>query len=265
MQIIKKISAYFMAFILVFALAACGTESSGLGSGGKTSVNVFAASSMAETLNEIKVMYEEQHAGVEIVLTLDSSGTLKTQIEEGAPCDLFISAAQKQMEALEDSGLIAPETTINLLMNKCVLAVSEGNPADIQSFEDLGTDNLKLMVLGNGDVPAGQYAEEILTNIGLWDKLNSEAKISFASSVKEVTAQISGAAADCGIIYGTDAAAAKLEVVAEAPEGSCSPVIYPAALIKDAANPDEASAFLEYLKGPECSAVFEAAGFTALN
>lgn len=259
----KKCPALILALVLALSLAACGKSGDPLGSlSDPIEINVFAAASMTETLNKIKEAYEAENSAIKVVLTLDSSGTLKTQIEEGADCDLFISAAQKQMDALAEEGLVKEATRINLLENKCVLVVPEGNPAGIESFDDLGTDKAALIALGNSDVPVGQYSEEILVNMGLWEGLNAGSKISFGSNVKEVTAQVSSAAADCGIVYGTDAAAAGLEVVAEAPEGSHQPVIYPAAVMAQAVNSSEAEAFLEYLKSDACGKVFLEAGFS---
>lgn len=261
----KKLLTFVLSLVLVFALAACGSSPAPAPAdepdAEPVTLNVFAAASMTETLNIIKANYEAEHKNVEVVLTLDSSGTLKTQIEEGADCDLFISAAQKQMNALEEAGLIDAETRINLLENKCVLVVPDGNPAGIESYEDLGTDKLSLIALGNSDVPVGQYSEEIFTYMNIWDKLNSESRITFGTNVKEVTAQVASGAVDCGIVYGTDAAAAGLTVVAEAPEGSHKPVIYPAAVTSEAANAEAAAEFLDYLKTDACTAVFTEAGF----
>ena len=251
----KKLSASLLVLTLLFVLAACtaGEPASEPEpeAAEPIALQIFAAASMTETLNAIKAVYEAENENVELVLTLDSSGTLKTQIEEGAPCDLFISAAQKQMNQLEESNLVDTATRVDLLENKVALVVPEGNPKDIQSYEDLGTDKLSLIALGNSDVPVGQYSEEILTYMGLWEDLNNAKKITFG---KEGTV-------DCGIVYGTDAAAAGLQTVAFPPEGSHSPVVYPAAVMAEAANPEAAKAFLDYLMGDACSAVFEEAGF----
>lgn len=261
----KKLSASLLVLIMIFALAACtaGEPASNPEpeAAEPVALQIFAAASMTETLNAIKAAYEAENENVELVLTLDSSGTLKTQIEEGAPCDLFISAAQKQMNQLEELNLVDTATRVDLLENKVALVVPEGNPKEIQSYEDLGTDKLSLIALGNSDVPVGQYSEEILTYMGLWEDLNDAKKITFGTNVKEVTSQVKEGTVDCGIVYGTDAAAAGLETVAFPPEGSHSPVVYPAAVMAEAANPEAAKAFLDYLMGDACSAVFEEAGF----
>ena len=202
---------------------------------------------------------------MELVFNFDSSGTLKTQIEEGADCDLFLSAAQKQMNALQDEDLINTGTRVDLLENKVVLAVPEGNPADIQSFEDIGTDPCKRIALGNEDVPVGSYSVEILTNLGILDELESGNKITYGSNVKEVTTQVKEAAADCGIVYATDAFSAGLETVDQATAEECGPVIYPAALTASTEHADEAQAFLDYLTTDDAAAIFASVGFAMVK
>ena len=234
-------------------------------SGESAQLTVFAAASLTETLNEISEQYKTVAPNVELVFNFDSSGTLKTQIEEGADCDLFLSAAQKQMNALQDEDLINADTRIDLLENKVVLAVPEGNPADIQSFEDIGTDKCKLVALGNDDVPVGSYSIEILTNRGILDELESGNKITYGSNVKEVTTQVKEAAADCGIVYATDAFSAGLETVDQATAEECGPVIYPAALTASTEHADEAQAFLDYLTTDDAAAIFESVGFAMVK
>lgn len=236
-------------------------------------LNVFAAASMTETLTEIQEMYKEVAPNVTLVFNFDSSGTLKTQIQEGADCDVFISAAQKQMNQLDKDadpevntdGLdyVLEGTRMNLLENKVVLAVPDGNPKNIESFADLGTDKLSLLALGNEDVPVGQYSTEILTNLGILDSLEAAGKITYGSNVKEVTTQVSEAAADAGIIYATDAFSAKLTVVDQAGSDLCKQVIYPAAVLNVSKNPEAAKEFLAYLQTDTCMKVFEAVGFAA--
>ena len=234
-------------------------------SGESVQLTVFAAASLTETLNEISEQYKTVAPNVELVFNFDSSGTLKTQIEEGADCDLFLSAAQKQMNALQDEDLINTDTRVDLLENKVVLAVPEGNPADIQSFEDIGTDKCKLVALGNEDVPVGSYSVEILTNLGILDELESGNKITYGSNVKEVTTQVKEAAADCGIVYATDAFSAGLETVNQATAEECRQVIYPAALTASTAHAEEAQAFLDYLTTDDAAAIFESVGFAMVK
>ena len=265
----KKAGALFFAGVFAFGMCM------GVSAEEQTDVVVFAAASMTETLTEIQEMYKEVEPNVNLVFTFDSSGTLKTQIEEGADCDLFISAAQKQMNQLDitadpsvnEDGLdfVDDATRINLLENKVVLAVPEDNPADIQSFEDLGTDKLSLLCLGNEDVPVGAYSEEILTNLDILNQLEADKKITYGSNVKEVTTQISEGSVDAGIIYATDAYSAGLTVVDQADSDLCKQVIYPAAVLKTAEHPDEAKVFLDYLTTDECAEVFEGVGFTMVE
>lgn len=247
------------------ASASSEAAASSEASGESVQLTVFAAASLTETLNEIAEQYKTVAPNVELVFNFDSSGTLKTQIEEGADCDLFLSAAQKQMNALQDEDLINADTRIDLLENKVVLAVPEGNPADIQSFEDIGTDKCKLVALGNEDVPVGSYSIEILTNLGILDELESSNKITYGSNVKEVTTQVKEAAADCGIVYATDAFSAGLETVDEATADECRQVIYPAALTTSTAHAEEAQAFLDYLTTDDAAAIFESVGFAMVK
>lgn len=247
------------------ASASSEAAASSEASGESVQLTVFAAASLTETLNEIAEQYKTVAPNVELVFNFDSSGTLKTQIEEGADCDLFLSAAQKQMNALEEENLINADTRIDLLENKVVLAVPEGNPADIQSFEDIGTDKCKLVALGNDDVPVGSYSIEILTNLGILDELESSNKITYGSNVKEVTTQVKEAAADCGIVYATDAYSAGLETVDEATADECRQVIYPAALTASTAHAEEAQAFLDYLTTDDAAAIFESVGFAMVK
>lgn len=274
---LRKVFACVTMCFMVLPLAGCGTsqatETKENAEAAEVTLNVFAAASMTETLTEIQEMYKEVAPNVTLVFNFDSSGTLKTQIQEGADCDVFISAAQKQMNQLDKDadpevnteGLdyVLEGTRVNLLENKVVLAVPDGNPKDIESFEDLGTDKLSLLALGNEDVPVGQYSTEILTNLGILDSLEAEGKITYGSNVKEVTTQVSEAAADAGIIYATDAFSAGLTVVDQAEGDLCKQVIYPAAVLNISRNPEAAKEFLAYLQTDTCMQVFEAVGFTA--
>ena len=276
---LRKVFACVTMCFMVLPLAGCGTsqatETKENAEAAEVTLNVFAAASMTETLTEIQEMYKEVAPNVTLVFNFDSSGTLKTQIQEGADCDVFISAAQKQMNQLDKDadpevnteGLdyVLEGTRINLLENKVVLAVPDGNPKGIESFADLGTDKLSLLALGNEDVPVGQYSEDILTNLGMLDQLEQENKITYGSNVKEVTTQVFEAAADAGIIYATDAYSAGLSVVAQADDTMCKQVIYPAAVLNISENQDAAEAFLDYLKTDDCMKVFEEVGFTAVK
>ena len=263
----------FLLLLLVFLISACGQKGEEAEKPGETvTLHVFAAASMTETLEEIQALYKETAPHVTLVYNFDSSGTLKTQIQEGAECDVFISAARKQMDQLdsladpeintESLDFVLEDSRVDLLENKVVLAVPEGNPAGIECFEDLGSNRLTLLALGNEDVPVGQYSAEILTALGLLESLEADGKITYCSNVKEVTTQVSEGAADAGIIYATDAFSAGLQVMDKAEIDLCRPVIYPAAVMKGSQNPDAAQAFLDYLQTEACIEVFEKTGFS---
>mgnify|MGYP001658682987 FL=1 len=245
-----------------------------------TELTVFAAASMTETLNQIAEDYKTVDPNVSLTFNFASSGDLLSQIREGADCDVFISAAPKQMNALDGSfkddadknpdGLdeLLDGTCIDLLENKVVLAVPEGNPKGIESFDKLA-DQLGagevFLAIGNSDVPVGQYTRKIFAHYGLDEQLLADAGVlTYGSNVKEVTTQVSEGAVDCGIIYATDAYSAGLESVDEATADMCGQVIYPAAVLRNSAHPDEAKAFLDYLTGEDAGRVFESVGFTPL-
>ena len=245
-----------------------------------TELTVFAAASMTETLNQIAEDYKTVDPNVSLTFNFASSGDLLSQIREGADCDVFISAAPKQMNALDGSlkddadknpdGLdeLLDGTRIDLLENKVVLAVPEGNPKGIESFDKL-SDQLGagevFLAIGNSDVPVGQYTRKIFAHYGLDEAaLASSGVLTYGSNVKEVTTQVSEGAVDCGIIYATDAFSAGLDTVDEATADMCGQVIYPAAVLKNSAHADEAKAFLDYLTTDEAGKVFESVGFTTL-
>lgn len=236
---------------------------------------VFAAASMTETLTQIAELYKAVAPNVALTFNFDSSGTLKTQIQEGADCDLFISAGQKQMNQLDISAkpevnadgldFVLEGSRINLLENRVTLCVAEGNDKGIDSFETLA-EKLKngevLMAMGNSDVPVGQYTQKILAYFNLDEEALAKAgAITYGTNVKEVTTQVKASSVDCGIVYCTDAYSAGLTPVAYATAEMCGQVIYPAAVLKVSKHPEAAQAFLDYLTTPEAMAVFEAVGF----
>ncbi len=223
-------------------------------------LNVFAAASLTESLTEIAEMYKAVQPDVALSFNFDSSGTLQKQIESGATADLFLSAAKKQMDALAEGGYVLDETRKDLLTNKVVLIVPEGSELGLTGFQDVAGEKVKLVALGNSDVPVGQYAQEIFTALGLWETISLKA--SLGSNVKEVLAQVESGAVDCGVVYATDAATATgIEVVAEAPADSHKPVVYPGAVLKGSTNLDAAKTFLAFLETPEAVKAFEAVGF----
>lgn len=246
-----------LSLILVLAVALCAGASL---AEAQVELLVSGAASLTDVLAEIGAAYSEANPNVSIVFSFDSSGTLQTQIEEGAPADVFVSAAQKQMNGLEEKGLILADTRINLLENKVVLVVPAASQLDITTFEDVATDKVKMVAVGGESVPVGQYTQQIYENLGLWDEVS--AKANYGENVRAVLAWVESGDVDCGIVYATDAASTEgVRIVAEAPEGSVDPVIYPAAVIAASEKVDDAKDFLTYLSGEEAVALFEAAGF----
>ena len=291
----KKYLSLLLALCLTLSLAACGSKadtSANAADGSQTQDNasteapagepveliVFAAASMTETMNQLKEMYEQNNPNVTVTYNFDSSGKLLTQIKEGADCDLFVSAALKQMDAVDGSlkddteknpdglDLIVTDSRVDLMENKVTLTVPEGNPKGIESFDQLA-ELLKsgdvLLAMGNSDVPVGQYTLKIFDYYGLDEAaLAASGVLTYGSNVKEVTSQVSEAAADCGIIYATDAFSAGLTVVDSATPEMCGQVIYPAAVLKGDKE-DAAQDFLAYLQTDAAMTVFESVGFSA--
>lgn len=291
----KKGIALILTLCMALSLSACGSKSNTATSSSskssvsssdkKTEITVFAAASMTESLKKIISMYKKEAPNVTITATYDSSGTLEKQLEQGAPCNLFISAAEKQMNALDGSlkedseknpkgqDLILQGTRADILENKVVLAVPMGNPASIQSFQDLTTNKLSMIALGNSDVPVGSYSLEILKSLGLdISALEKAGKVTYGSNVKEVVTQIDQGTVDCGIIYATDAysaqaAGSKMKVVDTATEKMCRKALYPAAVMKSDSKEKQNAAkkFLAFLQTDKCSAVFQKVGFTIVK
>ena len=281
----KKFVSLLLALSLALALTACGqkdtapdttqTDDPQAEQAEPVELIVFAAASMTETLTEIAELYKTAAPEVTITYSFDSSGKLLTQIKEGADCDLFISAAPTQMNAMDGSligdteknpdglDLIVTDSRVNLLENKVTLAVPEGNPKGIESFDQLA-ELLKgrdvMLAIGNSDVPVGQYTLKIFNYYGI-DETAVADKLTYGNNVKEVTSQVSEAAADCGIIYATDAYSAGLTVVDSATAEMCGQVIYPAAVLKGDKE-EAARAFLAYLQTDAAMTVFESVGFS---
>ena len=258
--------------------ASSAAASSEAASGESVELIVFAAASLTETLNAIAETYSAENPGVTFSFNFDSSGTLKTQIQEGADCDLFISAGQKQMNQLDSTAsaegntegldFVDAESRVDLLENKVVLCVPEGSDKGIDSFDSLA-EHLKaediLFCMGNSDVPVGQYTQKILAYYDLDEAaLAAAGVITYGSNVKEVTTQISEASVDAGVVYCTDAYSAGLTLVDEATKEMCGQVIYPAAVMKNALHAEAAKEFLAYLRTDKAATVFESVGFTAL-
>lgn len=279
----KKIVSWLLACMMGLSLMACGSkpteEAAEQPATEKEELIVFAAASMTETLTAISELYKEENPNVDLIFNFDSSGTLKTQIQEGADCDLFISAGQKQMNQLDinadpeinTEGLdyVLEGTRINILENKVTLCVSETSEAGIETFDDLAAalkDGNILMAMGNSDVPVGQYTQKILAYYELSEEeLANAGVISYGSNVKEVTTQVSEGSVDCGVIYCTDAFSAGLTVKDSATAEMCGQVIYPAAILNVSENQELAIEFLAFIQTDACMEIFEEVGFSRVQ
>ena len=286
----KKFVSLLLALLMVLSLTACGQQNNEPAQDDQAGdqpqtpaetveLTVFAAASLTESLTAIGEKYMAENENVKLIFNFDSSGKLYTQITEGAPCDLFISAAPKQMNQLDGTlkddadknpdglDMLVEGSRIDLLENKVVLAVAEGNDKGIDSFDKLA-ELLKsgdvMLAIGNEDVPVGQYTQKIFAYYDI-DETAIADKLSYGSNVKEVTTAVSEGTVDCGIIYASDAYSAGLTVAATATAEMCGQVIYPAAVLNTSANQEAAAAFLTYLQGAEASAEFEAVLFTPLS
>ncbi len=308
-QMKKKVLAVLLASVMALAMGACGqgngTESSSSGedssseaaeaegtdsgseesadteeeSGDEVELTVFAAASLTETLTEISELYKEEQPNVSLVFNFDSSGTLKTQIQEGAVCDLFISAGQTQMDQMDSTAdpsvntegldLVLEDSRIDILENKVVLCVSENSSVPLETFDDMAAalkEGTILLGMGNSDVPVGQYTQKILEYYGLnEEELAANGRISYGSNVKEVTTQVSEGTVDCGVIYCTDAYSAGLTASDYATPEMCGQVIYPAAVMKNSQYQEEAQAFLDFLQTDPCMEIFEEVGFSRVT
>ncbi len=284
----KKFISLLLALVMALSLVACGskttddtasTDDAADTSAETVELTVFAAASLTESLTAIGDKYMAANPNVKLSFNFDSSGKLLTQIKEGAVCDLFISAAPKQMNALDGTlkddadknpdglDMLVEGSRIDLLENKVALAVAEGSDKGIDSFDKLA-ELLKsgdvMLAIGNEDVPVGQYTQKIFAYYDI-DEASIADKLTYGSNVKEVTTAVSEGTVDCGIIYASDAYSAGLTVADEATADMCGQVIYPAAVLNTSANQEAAAAFLTYLQGDEASAEFEAVLFTPLS
>ena len=269
----KQLFAMLLALAMVVTLAACGQTTTSTES---VELIVFAAASMTETLTELGSQYMAENENVNIIFNFDSSGTLKTQIQEGADCDIFISAGQTQMNQLditadasvntEGLDFVLDGTRFDILENKVALAIPDGNPAGINSYDDMIaglSDGSVMLAMGNADVPVGPYTQKILVYYGLVEEdLAAAGSITYGTNVKEIATQVSEATVDCGIIYQTDAFSAGLTVVDAATAEMCGQVIYPAAVLNISKNVEAAEDFLQFLTSDTADEVFSLVGFT---
>ena len=226
-----------------------------------TELTVAAAASLTDVMEEIAVLYNNSNPNVDLKFTFGGSGALMTQIEEGAPVDVFISAAQKQMDTLEEKGMIKDDTRVDLLSNQVVLITSKSTQKEIESFEDIATDKVEKIALGDpSSVPVGQYSQEIFDKLGIVDEADKKAV--YAADVRQVLSWVVSGEVDCGIVYRTDAITSGLvTIVTQAPYGSHNPVIYPAALVDGTNNTDAGEKFIEFLFTDQAKSIFEKYGF----
>jgi len=243
-----------MVWLLAVGFAAAAPQS-------KSEIIVSAAISLKDALDEVTHLWAAANPDVSVKTNYGASGTLQLQIEQGAPVDVFLSAAPKQMDALESKGLLLEGTRRNLLRNEIVLIVPKDSSLGISSFQDLAQDHVKQVALGEPTtVPAGQYAKEVLTSLGIYDAVKSKAVL--GKDVRQVLTYVETGNVDAGIVYATDALASqKVKVVAQAPESSHAPVLYPVAVIKDSKNPAAARQFAAFLASPQAAATFRKYGF----
>ncbi|MEG0228648.1 MAG: molybdate ABC transporter substrate-binding protein [Lachnospiraceae bacterium] len=274
----KKIMVCMLSMILVMSLlAGCApkeekkvvkVEEKTKDKAEECELYVFIAASLKNSMEEIQAAYEKEHPNVTIIYNSDSSGTLQTQIEEGAQCDLFFSAATKQMDALNDGGFVIPDSSVNLLENKIVLIKAKGADTTVTGFENI--PNAANLALAGADVPVGQYARKLFETMGTTDAVMSM-EINEGANVTAVLTAVAEKSNEVGIVYATDAATMpdSVEVIAEATTEQVAPAIYPAGLIKDAeatsATTSAAKDFLKYLKSEKAMEVFEKAGFIAVK
>jgi len=264
MKFSNKVLSFILASLIIFSITGCtqtvNTSPSSDKETSSVTLTISAAASLTETMEELKTLYEKDYPNVNIIYNFGSSGSLQNQIEQGAEVDIFLSAAQKQMDNLENKGLILEGSRINLLENSVVL-ITPKDVTNITSFNDIIGDNIERLALGEPkSVPAGEYAEEVFKNLGILDKIKS--KSIYAKDVKEVLAWVETGNADAGVVYETDAKSSnKVTIVAKASSNSHEPILYPAAIIKSSKNIDAAKDFMKFLRSDEAKKVYEKYGF----
>lgn len=259
-----KLFSILLCFVVLgVVLTGCGSkEAAPAAPQAVVELNISAAVSLKDALAEIQKNYAAKHANIKLLFNLGASGSLQKQIEQGAPADIFISAAPKQMDELQDKKLVNSATRKNLVENKLVVVVPKDSSLSIMKLEDMTQANVKKIALGEtAVVPAGQYAKEALQKLGVWDKIQD--KVVFAKDVRTVLAYTETGNVEAGMVYKTDAISSdKIKIVASAPEGSHKPIIYPIAVVSATKQAKAAEDFVAYLFTPESKAVLEKYGFT---
>lgn len=253
------------AFISLILIVSCGPRGSDSSGEDSIELTLSAAASLKDALENIETIYEEENPNISLTLNLASSGSLRQQIEQGAPVDILISAAPVHLNTLQEKGLIVTETRRDLLKNTMVLIVPKNNPASLKSFQDLSNGSYQQISLGEPEsVPAGKYAKEILTNLGIFDKI--EAKIVYAKDVRQVLSYVATGNVDAGIVYQTDAKISDAVTIVEtAADNTHSPIVYPLAVIQGTKHPQAAQELINFMFSSEAKAVFEKYGFSPLE
>jgi len=246
-------------------LAALSIASGGCGTARNNApLTISVAASLQNAMQEIAPLWERSHAGPKLTFNFGGSGTLAQQIENGAPVDIFLSAAPKPLDDLAAKGLILPGTRRDLLRNQLVLIAPKDN-STLHSFQDLADAKVKLIALGEpSSVPAGDYGRQVFQVLHLWNIV--EPKLILAKDVRQVLTYVETGNADAGIVYATDASeSARVRVAATAPEETHKPVIYPVAVIQGSRNADAARTWIAFLTGPEARGAFNRHGFTTIS
>jgi molybdate transport system substrate-binding protein len=260
----RAFSRALWAVFLVVMLAGCAMFAQQPPAVKQAPVTVSAAISLKDALDQLGREYERDHPGASVTFNYGASGTLQHQIEQGAPVDLFFAAAQKQMDALQNAGLILNDTRHNIVANDLVL-IAPSNSDNIHTFQDLAKSVVKTIAIGEvATVPAGMYAQQTLEHLGLWDAVQKKAV--YAKDVRQVVTFVASGNADAGLVYRTDAQTSpKIRTIFTAPPNTHDPIVYPAAVLKSSKVPDAARAFLEFLETPHALEIFKTYGFNDPN
>jgi molybdate transport system substrate-binding protein len=260
---VVKFTGLLLCILLIILIAGCEANSTAEQASKEIEISVSAASSLMDAMEEIKAAYEKEKPNIKITYHFGSSGSLEQQIEQGEAADVFVSAAAKQMKALQDKGLIIEDTRKDFLENEIVLVIPVDSSV-VADFSSLSNDKVKKIALGEPkSVPAGQYAQEVLLKLNLLDSIRSKAV--YGKDAREVLAWVETGNADAGIVYETDAKSSeKVKVAAKAPEESHEPIRYPAAVLKACKNQKASVDYINYLYGSKAKPIFERIGFTFL-
>jgi len=263
-KIVKAILVLLIGIILTAGMFGC-SQSTTTTPVSPVELNVSAAASLTDALKAINDTYMQSHKNVTVVSNFAASGTLQKQIEQGAPADVFISAGAKQMQALQDGGLLLDETRTNLLNNKVVLVVPTNSTLTISDFKGLLNDNVKKIAIGDPEsVPAGTYGKQAFEQLGIWEQV--QPKIVLCSDVRQVLSYVESGNVDAGIVYATDAAITdSVKIAADTPAEVNAKIVYPIAVIKASKNAAAAKAYLAFLSGSDAKAIFEKYGFILIN